>query len=156
MFVERPLFPPFKLRNCGADARYKRDDWPIVPWPMAPKGGRRVAARVAAGIAVNSDWQIATHGSVASRMICKCWPRLRGCPTPSEAGDLPRGSQEEGRRHGGRRPIKVYALHSCQRRIGLEFGGARGPSLKPDLNPSKPVPSTRMRTVSEGSLDLFD
>jgi hypothetical protein len=43
----------------------------------------------------------------------------------AEAGDLPRGSQEEGRRHGGRRPIKVYALHSCQRRIGLEFGGAR-------------------------------
>ena len=77
-------------------------------------------------------------------------------PYSAEAGDLPRGSQEEGRRHGGRRPIKVYALHSCQRRIGLEFGGARGPSLKPDLNPSKPVPSTRMRTVSEGSLDLFD
>ena len=46
-----------------------------------------------------------------------------GLPTiPTEAGDLPRGSQEEGRRHGGRRPIKVYALHSCQRRIGLEFG----------------------------------
>ena len=39
MFVERPLFPPFKLRNCGADARYKRDDWPIVPWPMAPAKG---------------------------------------------------------------------------------------------------------------------
>ena len=49
-----------------------------------------------------------------------------GLPTiPTEAGDLPRGSQEEGRRHGGRRPIKVYALHLCQRRIGLEFGGTR-------------------------------
>jgi hypothetical protein len=34
--------------------------------------------------------------------------------------------------------------------------GDEGPSLKPDLNPSKPVPSTRIRTVAAGSLDLFD
>ena len=33
--------------------------------------------------------------------------------------------------------------------------GDEGPSLKSDLNPSKPVPSTRMRTVAEGSVDLF-
>ena len=34
--------------------------------------------------------------------------------------------------------------------------GNEGPSLKPDLNPSKPVPSTRIRTAVGGSLDLFD
>ena len=33
--------------------------------------------------------------------------------------------------------------------------GDEGPSLKPDFNPSKPVPSTRIRTVAAGSLDLF-
>ena len=39
-------------------------------------------------------------------------------------------------------------------RLGVR--GNEGPSLKPDLNLSKPVPSTRIRTVAEGSLDLFD
>ena len=34
--------------------------------------------------------------------------------------------------------------------------GDEGPSLKPDLNPSQPEPSTRIRTVAAGSLDLFD
>ena len=43
--------------------------------------------------------------------------RLRSAP--------PEALKKEGRRHGGRRPIKVYALHLCQRRIGLEFGGTR-------------------------------
>ena len=52
-------------------------------------------------------------------------------------------------------PSRCTRLHSCQRRIGWSSGD-EGPSLKPDLNPSKPVPSTRIRTVAEGSLDLFD
>jgi hypothetical protein len=30
------IVSPVELRTCVADARYKRDDWPIVPWPMAP------------------------------------------------------------------------------------------------------------------------
>ena len=34
--------------------------------------------------------------------------------------------------------------------------GNEGPSLKPDLNLSKQVPSTRIRTFGAGSLDLFD
>ena len=73
-------------------------------------------------------------------------------PYSAEAGDLPRGSQEEGRRHGGRRPIKVYAF-TLQRRIGWSSGD-EGPSLKPDLNPSKPVPSTRIRTVAAGDRSI--
>jgi hypothetical protein len=52
-------------------------------------------------------------------------------------------------------PSRCTRLHSCQRRVRLEFGD-EGPSLKPDLNLSKPVPSTRIRTVAAGSLDLFD
>jgi hypothetical protein len=52
-------------------------------------------------------------------------------------------------------PIKVYALHSGQRRIA-GVRGDEGPSLKPDLNTSKTVPSTRIRTVAWGSLYLFD
>ena len=44
-------------------------------------------------------------------------------PYSAEAGDLPRGSQEEGRRHGGRRPIKVYAFTLMPATDRLEFGG---------------------------------
>ena len=34
--------------------------------------------------------------------------------------------------------------------------GDEGPSLNLDSNPSIPVPSTRIRTVAGGSLDLFE
>ena len=33
--------------------------------------------------------------------------------------------------------------------------GDEGPSLKPDLNPSKPVPSTRIRTVAAGDRSIY-
>jgi hypothetical protein len=36
---------------------------------------------------------------------------------------VPEALQEEGRRHGGRRPIKVYAFTLMPATVRLEFGG---------------------------------
>ena len=49
---------------------------------------------------------------------------------------------------------QVYAFTASDGSAGVR--GNEGPSLKADLNPSKPEPSTRIPTVAAGSLDLFD
>ena len=65
----------------------------------------------------------AHRGNALAREIAANSP-----PLLPKRDDLPRGSQGEGRRHGGRRPIKVYAF-TLMPATGGWSSGDEGPSL---------------------------
>jgi hypothetical protein len=77
-------------------------------------------------------------------------------PLLPKRDDLPRGSQEEGRRHGGRRPIKVYAFTLMPATVRLEFGGRGFVAEAWFENTQAGTVNSNPNGCCESSLDLFD